>query len=191
MCTTCPAHFVLDFVAILMSVEDKLCISSLHNFTSSYYFSLGLDVLSTTLSYTLHVLLLSGRSSFMPILYKHVLCAQEGKSGVQTWNVQWEPSPTIQLFREILAFCSYRTTEPFQKYREIVLATHTCFRFQKETKKKYKKKNIRLISSDDSPPEMTKRRSQARSSASVPFLLKQYSANTLRNFVFCTVHCNT
>lgn len=160
------------------------------NFTSSYYFSLGLNVLCTTLSYTIHVLLLSGRSSFMPILYKHVPCAKEGKSGVQTWNIQWETSPTIQLFRGILAFCSYRTIVPFQRHCEIILATHTCFRFQKETKRKYKK-NISMISSDDSPPEMTKRRSQERSSVPKPFLLPQSTQPIkLRHFLFCTVHCN-
>jgi len=32
MRTICPAHFVLDSVAVIMSGEDKLCTSSLYKF---------------------------------------------------------------------------------------------------------------------------------------------------------------
>lgn len=113
-------------------------------FTSSYYFPLDQDVLNTTLSYTFHVLLLSGRSSIMPIRYKHTLCAQEGKSGVQTWSIQWETTShnrAIQRDTDILLLQNQRTA--LSKHREIVFATHTCFKFHKETKKSTRKTSQR------------------------------------------------
>jgi len=88
MRTTCPAHFVLDFVAIIMSGEDKLCISSLYKF----YIVILLLLRSRCSQY--HVVIQTSRSArkWQIKFHAHTLQTRTMRTRRKIWSPDLERS---------------------------------------------------------------------------------------------------